>query len=65
MTPCGLAALLLLLKRDKATHCLPLVLTLYALMSACSAVVGEVDDEIDSQIDFNEMRAVPLKPVAH
>ena len=34
-------------------------------LASCSAVVGEVDDEIDSQIDFNELRAVPLKPVSH
>jgi len=37
----------------------------YDSVTACRAVVGEVDDEIDSQIDFNELRAVPLKPVAH
>ena len=53
---------------SRRTRCLNFcqrIHTLYSLMSACSAVVGEVDDEIDSQIDFNELRAVPLKPVAH
>ena len=31
----------------------------------CRAVVGEVDDELDSQIDLSQISAAPLKPLAH
>lgn len=31
----------------------------------CSAVVGELDDDLDTSIDFSELRAIPLKPVSH
>jgi hypothetical protein len=30
-----------------------------------SAVIGEVEEILDSQIDFNAVRAEPLKPVVH
>ncbi|KAL1514638.1 hypothetical protein AB1Y20_003731 [Prymnesium parvum] len=30
-----------------------------------SAVVGEIDEEADAQLDLNEMMAEPLKPVVH
>lgn len=30
-----------------------------------SAVVGEVDEEKDGQLDFEKLRGDPLKPVTH
>ena len=30
-----------------------------------SAVIGEVDDDKDSAIDYSQVRALPLKPVTH
>ena len=35
----------------------------FRLWSSC--VVGEIDSEIDQQIDLDEVRAVPLNPVIH
>ncbi|GBG92637.1 hypothetical protein CBR_g56602, partial [Chara braunii] len=29
------------------------------------AVVGELDQELDSNLDLNALRAAPLKPVTH
>lgn len=31
----------------------------------CSAVVGELDEELDADLDFEKIRAQPLKPVTH
>ena len=36
---------------------------LFSLVS--SAVIGEVDEDIDKQLDFHELRAEPLNPVVH
>ncbi|KAK9834122.1 hypothetical protein WJX84_008294 [Apatococcus fuscideae] len=42
-----------------------LVLGLYVIRGDNIAVVGEVDDELDSQIDLGQISAAPLKPLAH
>ncbi|KAK9821542.1 hypothetical protein WJX74_009578 [Apatococcus lobatus] len=42
-----------------------LVLGLYVIRGDNIAVVGEVDDELDSQIDLSQISAAPLKPLAH
>lgn len=34
-------------------------------LRGCSAVVGELDDELDANVDYDSLRAAPLKPVAH
>lgn len=31
----------------------------------CSAVIGELDEEKDAQVDLTQVRAPPLKPVRH
>lgn len=31
----------------------------------CRAIVGELDDDVDSRIDLSTIRADPLTPVAH
>jgi len=41
---------------------LPLLLLLLLLPSA---VIGELDEELDSQVDLSEIKADPLKPVVH
>ncbi|CAK9099391.1 Sm-like protein LSM8 (AtLSM8) (U6 snRNA-associated Sm-like protein LSM8), partial [Durusdinium trenchii] len=41
------------------------VLGLYVIRGDNLAVVGEVDEEIDSRIDLSNIRAAPLKPVVH
>eukprot|EP00929_Paragymnodinium_shiwhaense_P117615 TRINITY_DN8844_c0_g2_i2.p2 TRINITY_DN8844_c0_g2~~TRINITY_DN8844_c0_g2_i2.p2 ORF type:complete len:115 (-),score=23.13 TRINITY_DN8844_c0_g2_i2:92-385(-) len=41
------------------------VLGLYVVRGDNIAVVGEVDEEIDSRIDLANIRAAPLKPVVH
>uniref|UniRef100_A0A7R9VU33 U6 snRNA-associated Sm-like protein LSm8 n=1 Tax=Chlamydomonas euryale TaxID=1486919 RepID=A0A7R9VU33_9CHLO len=40
-------------------------LGLYMVRGDNVAVVGEIDDEVDSKIDFNALRAPPLKPIRH
>lgn len=42
-----------------------LVLGLYVVRGDNIAVIGEVDDDLDSQLDYDSMRAAPLKPVSH
>lgn len=34
-------------------------------LPGCSAVVGELDDDLDANVDYDSLRAAPLKPVAH
>lgn len=47
-------------------HCAPFcLLKRCKLCAVCSAVVGEVDDELDAQVDYDAVRAAPLKPVTH
>jgi U6 snRNA-associated Sm-like protein LSm8 len=41
------------------------VLGLYLIRGDNIAVIGEVEEILDSQIDFNAVRAEPLKPVVH
>lgn len=41
------------------------VLGLYVIRGDNIAVLGEVDEEIDSRIDLSNIRAAPLKPVVH
>jgi hypothetical protein len=31
----------------------------------CSAVVGELDDDLDQQLNLSQIRAAPLKAVQH
>mmetsp|Transcript_5706 Transcript_5706/g.16310 ORF Transcript_5706/g.16310 Transcript_5706/m.16310 type:complete len:101 (-) Transcript_5706:1076-1378(-) len=42
-----------------------LELGLYVIRGDNIAVVGEVDDDLNRQIDFSTIRAAPLKPVNH
>ncbi|EFN59912.1 hypothetical protein CHLNCDRAFT_132948 [Chlorella variabilis] len=42
-----------------------LVLGLYVIRGDNIAVIGEIDDDKDASIDFNQVRAPPLKSVAH
>lgn len=41
------------------------VLGLYVIRGDNIAVIGELDDERDANIDLNEVRAKPLKPLVH
>lgn len=40
-------------------------LGLYVVRGDNIAVVGEVDDQLDGQLDLSQIRAFPLKPVSH
>lgn len=40
-----------------------LSLGLYMIRGDNIAVLGELDEELDSQIDFDKVRAAPLKPI--
>lgn len=40
-----------------------LVLGLYMIRGDNIAVVGEIDEEVDSQMDLSALRAPPLKPI--
>jgi hypothetical protein len=31
----------------------------------CRAIIGEVDEEVDADIDFDKIRAPPMKEVTH
>jgi hypothetical protein len=31
----------------------------------CSAVIGEVDEEVYDSLDLDSIRAAPLRPIAH
>lgn len=42
-----------------------IALGLYVVRGDNVAVIGEVDDDLDQQLDFSELRAQPLKPVRH
>ncbi|XP_076447751.1 U6 snRNA-associated Sm-like protein LSm8 [Babylonia areolata] len=41
------------------------ILGLYIVRGDNVAVIGEVDDETDSRVDFDNIRAEPLNPVVH
>ncbi|XP_067127184.1 U6 snRNA-associated Sm-like protein LSm8 [Centruroides vittatus] len=41
------------------------VLGLYIIRGDNIAVVGEVDDELDSRLDLSNIKAEPLNPVVH
>mmetsp|Transcript_17312 Transcript_17312/g.20379 ORF Transcript_17312/g.20379 Transcript_17312/m.20379 type:complete len:99 (-) Transcript_17312:96-392(-) len=41
------------------------VLGLYIIRGDNIAVIGELDQDIDSKIDLSSVRAQPLKPVTH
>ncbi|CEM19216.1 unnamed protein product [Vitrella brassicaformis CCMP3155] len=40
-------------------------LGLYVVRGDNIAIIGEIDDVIDSEIDHTTIRAAPLKPVVH
>ncbi|CAI7746162.1 unnamed protein product [Closterium sp. NIES-54] len=42
-----------------------LVLGLYIIRGDNIAVVGELDEDLDSSLDFDALRAQPLQPVCH
>ncbi|XP_057839139.1 sm-like protein LSM8 isoform X1 [Cryptomeria japonica] len=42
-----------------------LVLGLYIIRGDNISVVGELDEELDSNLDLSKLRAHPLKPVVH
>lgn len=41
------------------------ILGLYIVRGDNVAIIGEVDDETDSRVDFEHIRAEPLNPVSH
>ncbi|KAJ8559685.1 sm-like protein LSM8 [Lycium barbarum] len=42
-----------------------LVLGLYIIRGDNISVVGELDEELDANLDMSKLRAHPLKPVVH
>lgn len=38
---------------------------LYYGLNFCRSIVGELDEDLDSRLDWSKMRAHPLKPVIH
>lgn len=42
-----------------------LVLGLYIIRGDNISVVGELDEDLDSNLDLSQLRAQPLKPVVH
>ena len=34
-------------------------------MVPCRAIIGEVDEEKDAEVDWSRVQAVPLKPLMH
>ncbi|KAG7666695.1 hypothetical protein Ndes2526B_g04830 [Nannochloris sp. 'desiccata'] len=42
-----------------------IVLGLYVVRGDNIAVIGELDEDLDSQIDLTQIKASPLKPVTH
>ncbi|KAK2075793.1 U4/U6-U5 snRNP complex subunit lsm8 [Prototheca wickerhamii] len=42
-----------------------LVLGLYVIRGDNIAIIGELDDEKDASLNFDELRAEPLRPVMH
>ncbi|XP_047333407.1 sm-like protein LSM8 [Impatiens glandulifera] len=42
-----------------------IVLGLYIIRGDNISIIGELDEELDSQLDFSNLRAHPLKPVIH
>lgn len=42
-----------------------LVLGLYIIRGDNISVVGELDEDLDSNLDLSQLRAQPLKPVMH
>lgn len=41
------------------------MLGLYLIRGDNIAVIGELDEEVDSKIDFSQVRAAPLKSILH
>mmetsp|Transcript_4688 Transcript_4688/g.13902 ORF Transcript_4688/g.13902 Transcript_4688/m.13902 type:complete len:97 (+) Transcript_4688:128-418(+) len=41
------------------------VLGLYIVRGDNIAIIGELDQELDAQVDLSMVRAAPLKPVVH
>lgn len=48
-------------------HCPALILLRCAALCVmlCSAVIGEVDEEVYDSLDLDSIRAAPLRPIAH
>eukprot|EP00877_Chromochloris_zofingiensis_P006892 jgi/Chrzof1/2456/Cz11g16130.t1 len=42
-----------------------IALGLYLIRGDNIAVVGEIDEDVDAEIDLDSVRAPPLKPIAH
>ena len=38
---------------------------LLLLLSSSRVVIGEVDEELDTEINLNDIRAEPLNPIVH
>lgn len=38
---------------------------IFLIFNICSSVVGELDEELDANLDLSKLRAHPLKPVIH
>ena len=43
---------------------MPLLISIF-LFNYSRAVIGEIDDEIDSGIEMNDMKAEPFNPVVY
>jgi U6 snRNA-associated Sm-like protein LSm8 len=54
---------LYIIRGDNMSVSLPLPFP--SLDSSHRAIVGELDEDIDSRMDLSEIRAAPLKPLTH
>ncbi|WMV35668.1 hypothetical protein MTR67_029053 [Solanum verrucosum] len=52
-------------KQDALEGVQQLVLGLYIIRGDNISVVGELDEDLDSNLDMSKLRAHPLKPVVH
>lgn len=54
-------------EREHALPCSPpmLLTTRRGRFATRSAIVGEIDEEVDAELVFDEIVAEPLKPVVH
>ncbi|KAL5127185.1 Sm-like protein LSM8 [Glycine soja] len=50
---------------DYTTEGVQLVFGLYINRGDNISVVGELDEDLDSSMDFSKLRAHPLKPIIH
>lgn len=51
--------------RPFAIFCSSLYTPLLPLPPPCRAVIGEIDEEMEAEMNLSEIRAEPLNPVVH